>query len=74
MKINHRPKPEKAGDAAGHVAVDDIRTIEVIHADLVPPRSNRCLIHDISLEGAVPSAPVRWLGPSKAAENVLPAA
>jgi len=40
-----------SGDATG-VAVDDNPTIEVIHADLVPPRSNRCLIHDISLEVA----------------------
>jgi putative ATP-binding cassette transporter len=49
-EINAAADPQ-AGDHSAEVG-DVQGTIQVIHADLVPPRSERLLIHDISLEVA----------------------
>jgi vitamin B12/bleomycin/antimicrobial peptide transport system ATP-binding/permease protein len=49
-EINAAAVPQ-AGDQSAEVG-DVQGTIQVIHADLVPPRSDRLLIHDISLEVA----------------------
>jgi len=49
-EINAAADPQ-ASDHSAEVG-DHHGTIQVIHADLVPPRSDRLLIHDISLEVA----------------------